>query len=166
MQSIRLFDRLTLKKTKTPDISLTTNLHFLPVNEDNLVYKSAKMLMEEFRISEGVSITLDKRIPVAAGMAGGSTDAASCMIAMNQLFDLGLSDEDLKERGVKLGADIPYCIQKGTALSEGIGEILSPLPAAPSCHVLIASRPFMCRPNLSIPILCSTKRPNIRTSTQ
>ena len=121
MQSIRLFDRLTLKKTKTPDISLTTNLHFLPVNEDNLVYKSAKMLMEEFGISEGVSITLDKRIPVAAGMAGGSTDAASCMIAMNQLFDLGLSDEDLKERGVKLGADIPYCIQKGTALSEGIG---------------------------------------------
>ena len=101
MQSIRLFDRLTLKKTKTPDISLTTNLHFLPVNEDNLVYKSAKMLMEEFGISEGVSITLDKRIPVAAGMAGGSTDAASCMIAMNQLFDLGLSDEDLKERGVK-----------------------------------------------------------------
>ena len=98
MQSIRLFDRLTLKKTKTPDISLTTNLHFLPVNEDNLVYKSAKMLMEEFGISEGVSITLDKRIPVAAGMAGGSTDAASCMIAMNQLFDLGLSDEDLKER--------------------------------------------------------------------
>lgn len=130
MQSIRLFDRLTLKKTKTPDISLTTNLHFLPVNEDNLVYKSAKMLMEEFGISEGVSITLDKRIPVAAGMAGGSTDAASCMIAMNQLFDLGLSDEDLKERGVKLGADIPYCIQKGTALSEGIGEILSPLPPA------------------------------------
>ena len=142
MQSIRLFDRLTLKKTKTPDISLTTNLHFLPVNEDNLVYKSAKMLMEEFGISEGVSITLDKRIPVAAGMAGGSTDATSCMIAMNQLFDLGLSDEDLKERGVKLGADIPYCIQKGTALSEGIGEILSPLPPAPSCHVLIAKPAF------------------------
>ena len=126
MQSIRLFDRLTLKKTRTPGISLTTNLHFLPVNEDNLVYKSARLLMEEFGITEGLSIFLDKRIPVAAGMAGGSTDAASCMLAMNRLFHLGLSLEELKTRGVTLGADIPYCLQKGTALSEGIGEILSP----------------------------------------
>lgn len=142
MQSIRLFDRLTLKKTRTPGISLTTNLHFLPVNEDNLVYKSARLLMEEFGITEGLSIFLDKRIPVAAGMAGGSTDAASCMLAMNRLFHLGLSLEELKTRGVTLGADIPYCLQKGTALSEGIGEILSPLPAAPDCYVLIAKPGF------------------------
>lgn len=142
MQSIRLFDRLTLKKTRTPGISLTTNLHFLPVNEDNLVYKSARLLMEEFGITEGLSIFLDKRIPVAAGMAGGSTDAASCMLAMNRLFNLGLSLEELKTRGVTLGADIPYCLQKGTALSEGIGEILSPLPAAPDCYVLIAKPGF------------------------
>lgn len=142
MQSIRLFDRLTLKKTRTPGISLTTNLHFLPVNEDNLVYKSARLLMEEFEITEGLSIFLDKRIPVAAGMAGGSTDAASCMLAMNRLFHLGLSLEELKTRGVTLGADIPYCLQKGTALSEGIGEILSPLPAAPDCYVLIAKPGF------------------------
>lgn len=142
MQSIRLFDRLTLKKTRTPGISLTTNLHFLPVNEDNLVYKSARLLMEEFGIIEGLSIFLDKRIPVAAGMAGGSTDAASCMLAMNRLFHLGLSLEELKTRGVTLGADIPYCLQKGTALSEGIGEILSPLPAAPDCYVLIAKPGF------------------------
>lgn len=142
MQSIRLFDRLTLKKTWTPGISLTTNLHFLPVNEDNLVYKSARLLMEEFGITEGLSIFLDKRIPVAAGMAGGSTDAASCMLAMNRLFHLGLSLEELKTRGVTLGADIPYCLQKGTALSEGIGEILSPLPAAPDCYVLIAKPGF------------------------
>ena len=142
MQSIRLFDRLTLKKTRTPGISLTTNLHILPVNEDNLVYKSARLLMEEFGITEGLSIFLDKRIPVAAGMAGGSTDAASCMLAMNRLFHLGLSLEELKTRGVTLGADIPYCLQKGTALSEGIGEILSPLPAAPDCYVLIAKPGF------------------------
>lgn len=142
MQSIRLFDRLTLKKTRAPGISLTTNLHFLPVNEDNLVYKSARLLMEEFGITEGLSIFLDKRIPVAAGMAGGSTDAASCMLAMNRLFHLGLSLEELKTRGVTLGADIPYCLQKGTALSEGIGEILSPLPAAPDCYVLIAKPGF------------------------
>lgn len=144
MQSIRLFDRLTLTKSHKPGIRLTTNLRFLPINEDNLVYKSAKLLMEEFQIKEGVDIELQKRIPVAAGMAGGSTDAASCMLALNQLFDLGLSKKDLMERGVTLGADIPYCIRKGTALSEGIGEILSPLPKTPDCYILI------CKPGIHV----------------
>lgn len=142
MQSIRLFDRLTLTKTKTPGIHLSTNLSFLPVNEDNLVYKSARLLLDEFHITEGLDIRLDKRIPVAAGMAGGSTDAASCMLAVNRLFGLRLSNKDLMERGVKLGADIPYCIMKGTALSEGIGEVLSRLPGAPDCYVLIAKPGF------------------------
>lgn len=142
MQSIRLFDRLTLEKSKTPGIRLTTNLRFLPVNEDNLVYKSAKLLMDEFEIDEGVDIFLDKRIPVAAGMAGGSTDAASCMLALNKLFDLNLSNRRLMKRGVRLGADIPYCILKGTALSEGIGEVLSPISKAPDCYILIAKPAF------------------------
>lgn len=142
MQSIRLFDRLTLTKSKTPGIHLSSNLNFLPVNEDNLVYKSARLLMEEFHISDGVDIFLDKRIPVAAGMAGGSTDAASCLLAINRLFGLGLSEQELMKRGVTLGADIPYCIMKGTALSEGIGEILSPLPETPDCYVLIAKPGF------------------------
>lgn len=142
MQSIRLFDRLTLTKTRKPGIHLHTNLKFLPVNEDNLVYKSAKLLMDEFGIDDGLDIRLDKRIPVAAGMAGGSTDAASCMLALNQLFHLKLSDRELMKRSVILGADIPYCIMKGTALSEGIGEILSPLPQAPDCYVLIAKPGF------------------------
>ena len=130
MQSIRLFDRLTLTKTKEPGIKLTTNLSYLPVNEDNLVYQSAKRLMDEFHLEGGLDIKLDKRIPVAAGMAGGSTDAASCMLAINDLYGLGLSKRHLMKRGVKLGADIPYCILKGTALSEGIGEI-----AKPNIHV-------------------------------
>lgn len=138
MQSIRLFDRLTLEKTDKPGIHISTNLRFLPVNEDNLVYQSAKLLMEEFRISGGLNIRLEKRIPVAAGMAGGSTDAASCMLAINELYDLGLGKRNLMKRGVKLGADIPYCILKGTALSEGIGEKLSTIPAMPDCHILIA----------------------------
>ena len=86
----------------------------------------------------GLDIKLDKRIPVAAGMAGGSTDAASCMLAINDLYGLGLSKRHLMKRGVKLGADIPYCILKGTALSEGIGEELTPLPQIPQCQVLIA----------------------------
>lgn len=138
MQSIRLFDRLTLTKSSTPGIHLTTNLRFLPVNEDNLVYKSAKLLMDEFGIDEGLEIRLDKRIPVAAGMAGGSTDAASCMLAINHLYNLGLSKRQLMKRGVRLGADIPYCILKGTALAEGIGEKLSTIPQTPDCYILIA----------------------------
>lgn len=142
MQSIRLFDRLTLTKTSEPGIHLHTNLRFLPVNEDNLVYRSAKLLMDEFGIQEGVDIRLDKRIPVAAGMAGGSTDAASCMLAMNDLFQLGLNKRSLMKRGVTLGADIPYCILKGTALSEGIGEKLSAIPETPDCYVLIAKPSF------------------------
>lgn len=138
MQSIRLFDRLTLTKSHEPGIHLTTNLRFLPVNEDNLVYKSAKLLMDEFEIGGGLDIQLEKRIPVAAGMAGGSTDAASCMLALNRLYNLGLGKRQLMRRSAKLGADIPYCIMKGTALSEGIGEKLTPIPKMPDCYVLIA----------------------------
>lgn len=138
MQSIRLFDRLTLEKTDQPGIHLTTNLRYLPSNEDNLVYQSAQMLMEEFSLPGGLNINLEKRIPVAAGMAGGSTDAASCMLAINDLYGLRLSKKSLMKRGVKLGADIPYCILKGTALSEGIGEKLSTIPAMPDCSILIA----------------------------
>ena len=137
MQSIRLFDRLTITKSKKSGIHLKTNLKFLPCNENNLVYRCAEMICKEFHIKDGLDIQLEKRIPVAAGMAGGSTDAASCLIALNKLYDLGLSAEELMKRGVKYGADIPYCIMKGTALSEGIGEILTPLPPAPDAHILI-----------------------------
>ena len=144
MQSIRLFDRLTLTRSATPGVRLTTNLRFLPVNEDNLVYRSARMLMEEFHIEEGLDIHLEKRIPVAAGMAGGSTDAASCMLALNDLFSLGLSKRQLMKRGLKLGADIPYCVLKGTALSEGIGEKLSTIPQMPDCSILI------CKPGIHV----------------
>ena len=142
MQSVRLFDRLTVTRTYNPEICLSTNLGFLPVGEDNLVYKAAALLKEEFEIRSGLKIHLEKRIPVAAGMAGGSTDAASCLLVMNKLFELGLSTKAIMERAVKLGADVPYCVVKGTALSEGIGEILTPLPQAPDCHVLIAKPNF------------------------
>jgi 4-diphosphocytidyl-2-C-methyl-D-erythritol kinase len=94
--------------------------------------------MDEFQIKEGVKVVLDKRIPVAAGMAGGSTDAAAMLYGMNKLFSLGLGRNALMERGVKIGADVPYCIMRGTALAEGIGEKLSPLPPMVKCPVLIA----------------------------
>ena len=138
MQTINLFDRLEIKKIKESAIKIHTNLFFLPVNENNLVYKAAKLLIDEFGIQEGVSVGLTKKIPVAAGMAGGSTDAAAMLFGMNILFGLGLSKKQLMERGVKIGADVPYCIMRGTALAEGIGDKLSPLPAMVKCPVLIA----------------------------
>lgn len=137
MQSIRLFDRLTLTRKKDPGVRLTTNLKFLPTDDNNLIVKSAKMLIKEFNLEGGLLINLEKRIPVAAGLAGGSTDAASTMIAINQMYELGLSNSQLMKRAVKLGADIPYCIMKGTALAEGIGEKLSTVPKLPNCQILI-----------------------------
>jgi 4-diphosphocytidyl-2-C-methyl-D-erythritol kinase len=138
MQTIHLFDRLDISKTKEPGIQIQCNLPFVPTNESNLVYKAAKMLMEEFNITEGVSVNLQKRIPVAAGMAGGSTDGAAMLYGMNQIFELGLSQQELMKRGVKLGADVPYCLMRGTALAEGIGEELTQLPPMVKCPVLIA----------------------------
>lgn len=138
MQTIHLFDRLNIERVDTSGIAIETNLSYLPVNESNLVYKAGKLLMDEFHIDEGVKVSLNKRIPVAAGMAGGSTDAAAMLYGMNELFGLGLSKEQLMERGVKIGADVPYCLMRGTALAEGIGEVLTPLTPMVKCPVLIA----------------------------
>ena len=138
MQTIHLYDQLLIQKSETPGIQIHSNLSFLPGNENNLVYKAGKLLMDEFDIHTGVSVELNKRIPVAAGMAGGSTDAAAMLYGMNQLFGLKLKRKDLMERGVQIGADVPYCIMRGTALAEGIGEKLSSLPPMVKCPVLIA----------------------------
>ena len=138
MQTVGIYDKIDLVQKDEPGIEVETNLNYLPCNENNLVYKAAHMLMEEFGIRKGLKIKLKKFIPVAAGMAGGSSDAAAVLFGVNKMFDLGLTMEELKERGVKIGADVPYCIMRGTALSEGIGEILTPLPPMPQCQVLIA----------------------------
>lgn len=142
MQTIHLFDRLEIKRTTVPGIRIETNLSFLPTNENNLVYKAAKLLLDEFSIPDGIYVDLQKHIPVAAGMAGGSTDAAAVLFGMNKMFDLGLSREELMRRGVKIGADVPYCIMRGTALAEGIGEKLTPLPPMVKCPVLVAKPPI------------------------
>lgn len=137
MQTINMYDQLDIEISKTPGIKITTNLPFIPVNESNLVYKAAKLLMDEFQVEQGITVDLQKFIPVAAGMAGGSSDAATTMIGVNRLFGLGLSVKELMERGVKIGADVPYCLLRGTALAEGIGDKLRALPACPDCYVLI-----------------------------
>ena len=130
MQTVGIFDRVDLVWKEEPGIQVETNLYYLPVNENNLVYK--------FQVQDGLLIRLKKFIPVAAGMAGGSSDAAAVLFGVNKMFRLGLTTEQLMERGVKIGADVPYCILRGTALSEGIGEVLTKLPPVPQCQVLVA----------------------------
>ena len=137
MQTIQMYDQLEIKESKEPGIRLTTNLPFLPCNDGNLVYKAAKILMDEFDIRQGVDMNLTKFIPVAAGMAGGSSDAAAALVGINRLFKLGLSQKELMDRAVNIGADVPYCVMRGTALAEGIGEKLTRITQVPDCFVLI-----------------------------
>lgn len=137
MQTINMYDQLEMDVCQEPGIHITANLPFIPTNENNLIYKAARLLMDEFHVERGLKVELQKFIPVAAGMAGGSSDAAAAMIGVNRLFDLGLSVKELMERGVKIGADVPYCLLRGTALAEGIGDRLRALPACPDCYVLI-----------------------------
>ena len=137
MQTIQMYDVLDIRKRKEPGISLSTNLPYIPSDERNLVYKAAKLLMDEFQVKEGIDMKLTKFIPVAAGMAGGSSDAAAAFVGINRMFQLGLSEQDLMDRAVQIGADVPYCIMRGTALAEGIGEKLTRLPQMPRCYVLV-----------------------------
>jgi 4-diphosphocytidyl-2-C-methyl-D-erythritol kinase len=138
MQTIHLYDTLEIKKRESEGIAIQSNLSFLPVNENNLVYKAGRLLMDEFGIRSGVTVDLKKRSPVAAGLAGGSTDAAAMLYGMNRLFDLDLTMGELMKRGAMIGADVPYCLMRGTALAEGIGEKLTSLPPMVKCPVLIA----------------------------
>lgn len=138
MQSVRIYDRIIMSKQEEEGIRIKTNRAYLPTDENNLIFKAAKLLMDEYEIRDGIAVDLYKRLPVSAGMAGGSSDAAAVLVGLNRMFKLGLNTEQLCERGVRIGADVPFCIMRGTVLSEGIGEILTPLSPAPNCHVLIA----------------------------
>lgn len=143
MQTVDLFDRLTICKSEQPGITFTMEAEgqavtsLVPVDDTNLVCKAARKLIEKYPIKEGVHFVLQKNIPVAAGMAGGSTDAAAALVGMNELFDMQLSVEELQKIAVTIGADVPYCVVGGTALSEGIGEKLTRLTAPPQCGLVI-----------------------------
>lgn len=138
MQTVGIYDDLLIEKCEKPGIFLQIDKEELPTDQNNLIYKAAQLLLAEKKIQEGVRISLTKRIPIAAGMAGGSSDAAAALRGMNELFNLGYQTQELQKIGVKLGADIPYCVVGGTMLSEGIGEILTPLPTPPDCTLVIA----------------------------
>ncbi len=141
MQTVGIYDRLIITRISEDEIRIKSNLAFLPLNENNLIYKAARLLKEEYGYEGGVEIDLNKFIPVAAGMAGGSTDAASTLFGINKLCDLGMSQHKMMELGLKLGADVPYCVMRGTALAEGIGEKLTRLKPMPHCWLLVAKPP-------------------------
>ncbi len=144
MQSINLYDLINIKKTKFQFINLSSNLYYLPTDRRNLVYKAVELFRDNFPIKNGLNIYINKRIPVAAGLAGGSADAAATLKGLNRLYQAGLSLEELMKLGLRLGADVPYCLLMGTALSEGIGEILSPLDPMPDCTILLV------KPDISV----------------
>ena len=142
MQMVDVYDDVIIEKKAGEEIVVKADAAVLSNGKDNLAYMAAKMLFDEFGIKSGVEITIHKRIPIAGGMAGGSSDCATTLIGINEMFNLGLSKQQLMERGVKLGADVPYCVLGGTAIARGIGEVLTPLPTPPQCHVIIAKPPI------------------------
>ena len=142
MHTVGLYDSIYIRREREKGIRMECNLSSLPTNEENLMVKAARSILDEFSIEEGLSLRLIKRLPVAAGMAGGSADAAAVFHGINQLFHLNLSTEELEKRAVKLGADIPFCLHKGCYLSEGIGEKLKKLPTLPPCTIILVKPAF------------------------
>lgn len=159
MQTIDLYDWVTVKKSQSAGISLETNLNFLPTDEHNIAYQAAELLKRDFAQIGGVELRIHKCIPVAAGMAGGSTDAAAVLYGMNQLYHLGMPMRRLMEYGLRLGADVPYCLLRGTALAEGIGEQLTRLSLMPDCYILIAKPPVSVSTKLVYQSLDALKEP-------
>ena len=143
MQTVGIYDELTFERTES-GIVITTDSGELPTDKNNLIYRAAELMQHKYGIKEGVRIYLQKNIPIAAGMAGGSTDAAATMKGMNMLFELGATSGELMEEAVRIGADVPYCIMGGTALAEGIGEKLTALPPVPKIFFLVA------KPDISV----------------
>lgn len=142
MQTVSLYDGIYMKRIRTNNIIIKTNLPWLPTDNRNLAYRAAELMKTKFDIKDGVYIEIDKRIPVAAGLAGGSADCAAVIVGMNRLFGLGLSLSELESIAFLLGSDIPYCVQRGTMLAEGVGEILTPVKyPCPLCYVVLAKLP-------------------------
>lgn len=159
MQTIDLYDWVTVRKSESAGISLETNLNFLPTDEHNIAYQAVELLKQDFPQIDGVELRIHKCIPVAAGMAGGSTDAAAVLYGMNKLYHLGIPMNRLMEYGLKLGADVPYCLLRGTALAEGIGEKLTRLAPMPDCFILIAKPPVSVSTKLVYQSLDALKEP-------
>lgn len=145
MQTIDLYDKLKITEIEENLILIKSNSLDIPLNEDNIMYKAVNLLRDQFNIEKGIEISIEKNIPVAAGMAGGSSNAAAVLVGLNKLWNLGLSESELKDIGLKLGADVPFCITGGSALAEGIGEELTNIKGLPEdLNILV------CKPNIFV----------------
>ncbi|MGG2468621.1 MAG: 4-(cytidine 5'-diphospho)-2-C-methyl-D-erythritol kinase [Paraclostridium dentum] len=145
MQTIDLYDKLKITEIEENSILIKSNSLDIPLNEDNIMYKAVNLLRDQFNIEKGIEISIEKNIPVAAGMAGGSSNAAAVLVGLNKLWNLGLSESELKDIGLKLGADVPFCITGGSALAEGIGEELTNIKGLPEdLNILV------CKPNIFV----------------
>lgn len=145
MQTIDLYDKLKITEIEENSILIKSNSLDIPLNEDNIMYKAVNLLKNQFNIEKGIEISIEKNIPVAAGMAGGSSNAAAVLVGLNKLWNLGLSENELKHIGLKLGADVPFCITGGSALAEGIGEKLTNIKGLPEdLNILV------CKPNIFV----------------
>ncbi|WP_046173302.1 4-(cytidine 5'-diphospho)-2-C-methyl-D-erythritol kinase [Domibacillus indicus] len=138
MTTVDLADRLELESLNKNEIRIISHNRFVPDDSRNLAYQAARLLKERYGIKKGVSIQIDKVIPVAAGLAGGSSDAAAALKGLNQLWNLGLSLDELAEIGAEIGSDVSFCVYGGTALATGRGEKIEHLPAPPNCWVVLA----------------------------
>lgn len=139
MQSIGIYDTVTVSQTKSKAITIACNIDDIPLDEHNIAYKAADAFFKTAKIrNKGIHIDIVKRIPHAAGMAGGSADGAAVIVALNTLTDAGLTDDELCEIGVKIGADVPFCIKGGTLLAQGIGDVLNKVKPLRRCYILIA----------------------------
>lgn len=166
MQTVNLYDTIYIRKTKVPGIRLKANYSWLPTNEKNIAYRAAQLFFEESRIDGGIAVEITKRIPVAAGLAGGSTDAAATLVGLNRLYETHYSKEKLMEMGLKLGADVPFCIARGTMLAEGIGEELTPLTPMPHTYVVLVKPPISVSTAVvykNLDINCIKKHPETTT---
>lgn len=141
MTMVDLADRLEFAELSHDGIVITSQAGYLPLDEKNLAYQAAKLVKERYGIDRGVSIHLEKHIPVAAGLAGGSSDAAAALRGLNRLWKLGLTTDELKSLAEAIGSDVPFCVAGGTAIARGRGEKLEPIPSPPQCWVVLAKPP-------------------------
>jgi len=142
MQSISLHDKVFLKLTDDKDIKISCDKRWVPSNSDNIAYKAAKILMDKFNLQKGLDIKIVKNIPVAAGLAGGSADAAAVLKGLNEMFSLDLKQEELMEIGKTIGADVPFCVKGGTMLAEGIGEVLTEIEPLKNVDIVLVKPKF------------------------
>ncbi|MGL6106361.1 4-(cytidine 5'-diphospho)-2-C-methyl-D-erythritol kinase [Romboutsia sp.] len=141
MQTINLYDIIKIKELELNEIVVKSNSSDIPVDENNIVYKAANLIKNKFNIDKGVEVFIEKNIPIAAGMAGGSSNAAAVLVGLNKIWELNLSEIELQEIGFKLGADVPYCISGKTSLAQGVGEKLTNIKGLPGDISILVCKP-------------------------